>query len=89
MARRRSPGCVANGRDSPGQRLGLKVWGGQTVKSGSLILRQRGTRFYPGTNAALGRDHTIFATAPGRVAFTRSQGGRRTVSVVSAEAPKS
>jgi len=86
MARRRSPGCVANGRDSPGQRLGVKAWGGQTVKSGSIILRQRGTRFYAGANAALSRDHTIFATAPGRVAYTRSQGGRRTVSVVAAPA---
>ncbi|MDD5382409.1 MAG: 50S ribosomal protein L27 [Candidatus Margulisbacteria bacterium] len=69
MAHKKAGGASRNGRDSNAQRLGMKSSGGQQVSAGTIILRQRGTRFYPGTNAGMGKDHTIFATAPGIVVF--------------------
>ena len=81
MAHKKSGGSSRNGRDSPGQRLGLKAFGGEFVTAGSVIIRQHGTRFYPGENVGLGRDYTLFAKADGRVRFvTRRK--RREVHVV-------
>jgi large subunit ribosomal protein L27 len=69
MAHKKAGGSSKNGRDSESKRLGVKRFGGQLVKAGEIIVRQRGTRFHSGVNTALGRDHTIFATAEGRVKF--------------------
>ncbi|KAI9224808.1 LSU ribosomal protein L27P, partial [Blastocladiella britannica] len=68
-ATKRSGGSTRNGRDSHSKRLGLKKYGGNPVISGNIIVRQRGTKFHPGPNVGLGRDHTLFATAPGYVHF--------------------
>lgn len=70
MAHKKGGGSTKNGRDSNAQRLGVKVFGGQVIPSGSIIVRQRGTRFEPGRNVGLGRDHTIFATTSGTVEFS-------------------
>lgn len=86
MARTRSASCVANGRDSPGQKLGVKAYGGQVVKKGAVIMRQRGTVVFPGRQVGLGRDHTLFALADGKVQFEWASGGKRKVSVVSVAA---
>lgn len=81
MAHKKSGGSSRNGRDSPGQRLGLKAFGGEFVSAGSVIIRQHGTRFYPGENVGVGKDYTLFATADGRVKYvTRKK--RREVHVV-------
>jgi large subunit ribosomal protein L27 len=80
MAHKKGLGSSRNGRDSQAQRLGVKVFGGQEVKAGMIIARQRGTRFRPGSGAAIGRDDTIFATRDGVVSF-RASGERRFVSV--------
>jgi large subunit ribosomal protein L27 len=77
MAHKKGGGSSRNGRDSNAQRLGVKVFAGQVVPAGSIIVRQRGTRFHPGDGAGLGRDHTVFATVTGRVEFTRGRKGRR------------
>lgn len=69
MAHKKAGGSTRNGRDSESKRLGVKRFGGQLVKAGEIIVRQRGTRFNSGTNTGVGRDHTIFATAAGRVKF--------------------
>jgi large subunit ribosomal protein L27 len=69
MAHKKAGGSTRNGRDSQSKRLGIKRFGGEQVVSGNIIVRQRGTQFHPGLNTDLGRDHTIFATAPGRVEF--------------------
>lgn len=82
MAHKKSGGSSRNGRDSAGQRLGVKRFGGQAVLSGNILVRQRGTKFYPGTNVGLGRDHTLFATADGQVQFQTKAGGRCFVSVM-------
>ncbi|NOZ00412.1 MAG: 50S ribosomal protein L27 [Deltaproteobacteria bacterium] len=74
-----------NGRDSQGQRRGVKIFGGQKVIPGNIIVRQLGTHFHPGVNVGMGRDYTLFATAEGAVAFNQRR-GRRYVDVVSAEA---
>ena len=81
MAHKKAGGSSRNGRDSAGQRLGVKKFGGEIVVPGNIIVRQRGTKFHPGSNVGMGRDHTIFATAEGSVAFHRSTGGRTFVSV--------
>jgi large subunit ribosomal protein L27 len=81
MAHKKAGGSSRNGRDSGGQRLGVKRFGGQEVVPGNIILRQRGTKFHPGTNVGLGKDHTIFATVGGKVSFQRTSGGRTLVSV--------
>lgn len=86
MAHKKAGGSTRNGRDSESKRLGVKRFGGELVKAGNIIVRQRGTRIHPGANVGLGKDHTLFATAEGKVAF--SQGGpkkRKTVSVVAAD----
>ncbi len=69
MAHKKGMGSSRNGRDSPGQRLGLKVGDGQFVRAGSIIIRQRGTVMHPGVNVGIGRDHTLFALVDGRVRF--------------------
>lgn len=73
MAHKKGGGSTRNGRDSNSQRLGVKAFGGQSVPAGSVILRQRGTRFMPGKNVGLGRDDTLFAKASGKVEFTGSR----------------
>jgi len=69
MAHKKAGGASKNGRDSAGQRLGIKAYGGQTVPAGSIILRQRGTKFFPGRNVGIGKDHTLFALTSGLVVF--------------------
>lgn len=81
MAHKKSGGSSRNGRDSPGKRLGVKIFGGQRVIPGNIIVRQRGTRFHPGRGVGMGRDHTLFALVPGRVEF-RQRYGRTFVHVV-------
>ena len=81
MAHKKGLGSSKNGRDSESKRLGVKVFDGQTIKAGMIVVRQRGTRFRPGAGAGVGRDHTIFATRDGRVSF-RTTGESRIVSVV-------
>ena len=81
MAHKKSGGSAKNGRDSQSKRLGVKRYGGEAVVPGNIIVRQRGTKFHPGDNVGLGKDHTLFALAEGRVAFRRRAGRRTTVSV--------
>ena len=81
MAHKKAGGSSRNGRDSAGRRLGVKKFGGQEVVGGNILVRQRGTKFYPGTNVGLGKDHTLFATAAGRVRFHGGKQGRKYVSV--------
>ena len=69
MATKKAGGSSRNGRDSAGRRLGVKKYGGQFVYPGNIIIRQRGTKFHPGANVGIGKDHTLFATAAGKVAF--------------------
>jgi len=82
MAHKKAGSASTNGRDSAGRRLGIKKTGGQRVIPGNIIIRQRGTTVHPGKNVGIGKDHTIFAVAPGRVEFRRGLGDRKTVSVV-------
>ena len=85
MAHKKAGGSTRNGRDSESKRLGVKRFGGEQVQAGSILVRQRGTRFHPGTNVALGRDHTLFAKAAGRVRFeTKGPRQRKYISVVTA-----
>ncbi|MCZ6721932.1 MAG: 50S ribosomal protein L27 [Proteobacteria bacterium] len=81
MAHKKAGGSSRNGRDSAGRRLGVKKFGGEIVVPGNIIVRQRGTKYHPGENVGLGRDHTIFALLPGKVNFRRRSGGRTFVSV--------
>ncbi len=74
MAHKKGGGSSRNGRDSNSQRLGVKMYAGQTVIPGNIIVRQRGTKFHPGLNVGIGRDHTIFATVEGVVVFERMRG---------------
>ncbi len=82
MAHKKAGGSSRNGRDSPGQRLGVKKYGGEHVVPGNIIVRQRGTKFHPGRNVGLGRDHTLFALVEGRVAFGTGKMRKSYVSVV-------
>lgn len=82
MAHKKAGGSSRNGRDSAGRRLGVKRFGGEAVIPGNIIVRQRGTRWWPGENVGLGRDHTIFATAEGRVTFRKGLKGRTFISVL-------
>ena len=82
MAHKKAGGSSRNGRDSAGRRLGVKKYGGERVIAGNIIIRQRGTKFHPGTNVGLGRDHTIFAMTDGTVQFSRGRLNRVSVSVV-------
>ena len=81
MAHKKAGGSSRNGRDSAGRRLGVKKSGGQDVLAGNILIRQRGTKFHPGNNVGIGKDHTLFATAEGKVSFRRSTEGRTFVSV--------
>jgi large subunit ribosomal protein L27 len=81
MAHKKAGGSSRNGRDSAGRRLGVKKFGGEAVVSGNIIVRQRGTKWRPGQNVGLGKDHTIFATVDGVVTFQTKAGGRTYVSV--------
>ena len=81
MAHKKAGGSSRNGRDSAGRRLGIKKFGGEVVISGNIIVRQRGTKFHPGTNVGLGKDHTLFATKNGQVSFKKSR-KRTFVSVI-------
>ncbi len=85
MAHKKAGGSSRNGRDSHSKRLGVKAYGGELIPAGSIIVRQRGTQFHPGENVGLGRDHTLFAKADGRVEF-RVKGAlnRKTVNIVPA-----
>ncbi|MFN3855107.1 MAG: 50S ribosomal protein L27 [Phreatobacter sp.] len=82
MAHKKAGGSSRNGRDSHAQRLGVKRFGGQQVVAGNILVRQRGTKFHPGTNVGLGKDHTLFATVDGRVEFRTKANNRTYVSVV-------
>ena len=85
MAHKKAGGSTKNGRESESKRLGVKLFGGQAVKAGNIIVRQRGTSFHAGENVGIGRDHTLFATADGHIQFAvKGPKNRRTVSVVSA-----
>jgi large subunit ribosomal protein L27 len=81
MAHKRGSGTSRNGRDSHSKRLGVKRFGGERVTAGSILVRQRGTRFKPGNNVGLGRDYTIFATIDGYVKFEMIRDGRKQISV--------
>jgi large subunit ribosomal protein L27 len=81
MAHKKAGGSSRNGRDSAGQRLGVKRFGGELVIPGNIIVRQRGTRFHPGSGVGIGRDHTLFAVSEGRVAFRRKAQGRTYISI--------
>ncbi len=87
MAHKKAGGSSRNGRDSAGRRLGVKKFGGENVIPGNIIVRQRGTKFHPGSNVGMGKDHTIFALVEGRVAFQTKAAGRTYVSVDPAPAP--
>ncbi len=83
MAHKKGQGSTSNGRDSAGRRLGVKRFGGETVRAGNILVRQRGTRFYPGKNVGCGNDHTLFATIDGIVGFAeRGRGKRRFIDVL-------
>ncbi len=82
MAHKKAGGSSRNGRDSAGRRLGVKLFGGQAAQPGSIIVRQRGTKWFPGEGVGMGRDHTIFATAEGRVSFKQGLKGRTYISVL-------
>jgi large subunit ribosomal protein L27 len=86
MAHKKAGSSSKNGRDSVGQRLGVKRGDGQDVLSGTIIVRQRGSTFNPGENVGMGRDYTLFATAAGKVKFTHQTRDKKRVSVVAAEA---
>jgi large subunit ribosomal protein L27 len=81
MAHKKAGGSSRNGRDSAGRRLGVKKFGGQDVIGGNIIVRQRGTKTYPGANVGIGKDHTLFALCAGRVRFHAGKLGRKYVSV--------
>ncbi|KLI63462.1 50S ribosomal protein L27 [Aurantiacibacter marinus] len=81
MAHKKAGGSSRNGRDSAGRRLGVKKFGSQEVIPGNIIVRQRGTKFYPGVNVGMGKDHTLFALEAGRVRFHDGKQGRKYVSV--------
>ena len=82
MAHKKAGGSSRNGRDSPGQRLGVKKYGGEAILAGNIIVRQRGTKFFAGENVGMGRDHTLFATTDGQVQFRQGYKRRTYVSVL-------
>ena len=85
MAHKKGQGSTRNGRDSAGQRRGVKKFGGEFVRAGNIIVRQLGTQVHPGNNVGLGRDYTIFAKIDGHVKFEYGRGGKKSVSVYAAE----
>jgi len=88
MAHKKAGGSSRNGRDTAGRRLGVKKFGGEIVVPGNIIIRQRGTKWHPGENVGIGRDHTIFALVDGNVAFSKRSGGKTFVSVDPADSPQ-
>lgn len=87
MAQKKGGGSTSNGRDSHSKRLGVKAFGGQTVSAGSIIVRQRGTKFHPGSNVGLGKDHTLYALIDGHVKFeTKGRLNRQTVNILPVQA---
>ena len=84
MAHKKAGGSSRNGRDSAGRRLGVKKYGGEAVRAGNIIIRQRGTKYHPGDNVGIGKDHTLFALRDGHVAFRQKAKGRQFVSVLDA-----
>ncbi len=82
MAHKKAGSSTRNGRDSNSQRLGVKIYGGQSISAGSIIIRQRGTRISAGANVGMGRDHTLFAKVDGQVEFKRRGKSRKVVSVI-------
>jgi large subunit ribosomal protein L27 len=82
MAHKKGQGSSRNGRDSPGQRRGVKVYGSESVVAGNIIVRQLGTEFHPGQNVGMGRDYTIFAKVDGTVKYSRRRGDRRVISII-------
>ena len=81
MAHKKAGGSSRNGRDTAGRRLGVKKYGGQSVVSGNIIVRQRGTKFHPGDNVGMGRDHTLFSLVAGKVKFEKRRAGKTFVAV--------
>ncbi|MBK5264944.1 MAG: 50S ribosomal protein L27 [Alphaproteobacteria bacterium] len=81
MAHKKAGGSSRNGRDSESKRLGVKLFGGQSARAGNIIVRQRGTRWHPGDNVGIGKDHTLFALGEGRVSFHQGKLGRKFVHV--------
>lgn len=81
MAHKKGAGSTRNGRDSESKRLGVKRFEGETVQPGSILVRQRGTKFFPGNNVGMGRDHTLFAMLPGQVKFEYFRRDKRQISV--------
>ena len=89
MAHKKAGGSSRNGRDSESKRLGLKAFGGELVNAGSILVRQRGTRFHPGMNVGIGKDHTLFATATGHVKYSQhGPEGKSTVTIEPVEAAR-
>lgn len=84
MAHKKAGGSSRNGRDSAGRRLGVKLFGGQEAIAGNIIVRQRGTKWWPGQNVGMGKDHTLFALVDGRVTFHKGLKGRTFISVLGA-----
>ncbi len=84
MAHKKGQGSTQNNRDSAGRRLGVKKYGGETVRAGNIIIRQRGTKVHPGNNIGMGKDHTLFALVDGVVAFERYDKKRKQVSIIPA-----
>ncbi len=82
MAHKKAGGSSRNGRDSEGRRLGVKKYGGESVLAGNIIIRQRGTKWHPGKNVGLGKDHTIFSLIEGEVSFSKKENNKTVVSVV-------
>ena len=85
MAHKKGAGSSRNGRESESKRLGVKLYGGQVAKAGNIIVRQRGTKHYPGENVGMGKDHTLFALINGKIEFRKKQGNRSFVSVLPIE----
>ncbi len=82
MAHKKGQGSSRNGRDSPGQHRGVKIYGSEDVQAGNILVRQLGTKFHPGPNVGMGRDYTLYALVDGTVKYTRKRGDRRVVSVL-------
>ncbi|MDH5606597.1 MAG: 50S ribosomal protein L27 [Anaerolineae bacterium] len=86
MAHKKGGGSSRNGRDSKSKRLGVKKYGGEFVLSGNILVRQRGTKIYPGANVGMGKDHTLFATSEGTVVYENLRGGKKSVRIEPAPA---
>ncbi len=82
MAHKKGVGSTQNGRESESKRLGVKIYGGQLAKAGNIIVRQRGTKHYPGENVGMGKDHTLFALSDGQVEFRKTRNNKSIVSIV-------